>query len=237
MNLFGLSFFLGILSGSAQEVTLTAEEKEEGFELIFDGSSLSGWEQKGNWVVEDGAMSRTKKGGDITYKTRKIPDNFELRFEWKISPGGNSGLYYRPGQYEYQILDNQKHSNGKDPRTTAAALYFCMAPSHDATKPVGEWNTGRIVCKGTVIQHWLNGLKVVHFDYTDPQWKGPVDRLQRVRGADLKDRGANLKLQDHGDSVWYRAIKLRSLTEDVKLDATRVVPQTIPAELLAKDKK
>src|SRR5215212_4075573 len=127
---------------------LTAEEMKAGFELVFNGTDLKGFEHKNNWVVENGAIARKDKGGSLTYKAKKVPDDFELRFEWKVAKGSNSGVYYRPGQYEYQVLDNKVHADGKNPRTSAASLYFCMAPSKDATKPVGEWNTGRIVCKG-----------------------------------------------------------------------------------------
>ena len=73
-------------------------------------------------------------GGSLTYSKRRLPDNFELRCQWKVNKGSNSGVYYRPGQYEYQILDNKVHRDGHNPRTSAASLYFCMAPSHDATK-------------------------------------------------------------------------------------------------------
>jgi hypothetical protein len=210
---------------------LTEEEKQAGFELLFGGTDFQGWEQSGNWVIEDGAMSRADKGGNITYQAKKIPDDFELRFEWKVAKGSNSGVYYRPGQYEYQILDNQNHADGKNPRTSAASLYFCMAPSHDATRPVGQWNTARIICKGTVIQHWLNGQKVIDFDYADPKYAHQVELL-RLRGGNLADRGANLHLQDHGDPVWYRGIKLRALGKDDQLDRTPVTPQTISEEAL-----
>ncbi|MEX1039095.1 MAG: DUF1080 domain-containing protein [Pirellulaceae bacterium] len=203
---------------------LTADEKEQGFELLFNGENLEGWKHSGNWKVAGGVIERTGGGGDLTYEAKKIPDDFELRFHWKVGPGSNSGVYYRPGQYEYQILDNEKHNDGKNPRTSAASLYFCVAPSKDATKPVGQWNTGRIVCQGTVIQHWLNGEKVLHMDYSDPKWAEDVQRL-RVRGAKLADRGANLHLQDHGDPVWYRGIKLRTLDGKEKLDATPVTPE------------
>src|SRR5690242_3154439 len=71
---------------------LTAEEKKAGFELIFDGSDLDGWEHKKNWTIEDGALTRKDRGGDITYKAKKIPDDFELRFEWKVAKGSNSGV-------------------------------------------------------------------------------------------------------------------------------------------------
>jgi hypothetical protein len=158
-----------------------------------------------------------------------VPDDFELRFEWKVGKGSNSGVYYRPGQYEYQVLDNQVHRDGRNPRTSAASLYFCMAPSHDATKPVGEWNVGRVVCKGTVIQHWLNGVKVIDFDYADPKWAAEVEQL-RKRGAKLADRGAHLHLQDHGDPVWYRGIKIRELGPDETLDRSPVTPAVISEE-------
>jgi hypothetical protein len=215
---------------------LTEEEKEAGFELLFNGRDFQGWQQSGNWEIDDGAMFRAKRGGSIRYEARKIPDDFELRFQWKVAPGANSGVYYRPTQYEYQILDNQKHADGKNPRTSAASLYFCMAPSHDATKPPGEWNTGRIVCKGTVIQHWLNGQKVIDFDYADPKDADNVELL-RLRGGDLRARGAYLSLQDHGDPVWYRGIKLRALGPDDQLDRTPVTPQPIPEEVLKEEKK
>jgi len=198
---------------------------EAGFEVLFDGTNFEGWQNKGNWVIEDGAMFRKEKGGGIVYKAKPIPDDFELRFEWKVAKGSNSGVYYRPGQYEYQILDNTDHRDGRNPRTSAASLYFCLEPSRDATRPVGEWNIGRIVCKGTVIQHWLNGEKVIDFDYTDPKYAPNVAMLAK-RGADLAARGAHLHLQDHGDPVWYRNIRMKALGPDDQLDRGNVPPAT-----------
>jgi hypothetical protein len=216
---------------------LTEAELADGFEALFDGKSLDdGWKHGGNWKVEDGVITREGRGGSLVYEAKKIPDDFELRFHWKVAKGSNSGVYYRPGQYEYQILDNSVHADGKNPRTSAASLYFCMAPSHDATKPVGEWNDGRIVCKGTIIQHWLNGKKVIHFDYSDSKWAFNIDMLEK-RGAKLPARGAKLSLQDHGDPVWYRAIKLRSLPADEKLDMKEVVPAKIADEVLEAERK
>src|SRR5260370_4723257 len=196
---------------------LTVKEKTAGFELLFNGTDLKGWEHKDNWVVEDGAIARKRGGGDLTYKAKKIPDDFELRFEWKVAKGSNSGIYYRPGQYEYQILDNKVHGHGRNPRTSAASLYFCMAPSKDATKPVGEWNTGKIVCQGSIIQHWLNGERVLDFDYNSSKWAKEVELL-KIRGGDVKARGDYLHLQDHCDPVWYRAIKLRTIPKDEQID-------------------
>lgn len=222
------------LAGSVNE--LTQAEAAAGFEALFNGRTLDGWKHSGNWKVDGGAIARAGRGGSLVYSTKKIPDDFELRFQWKVARGSNSGVYYRPGQYEYQILDNSVHADGKNPRTSAASLYFCMAPSHDATKPVGEWNEGRIVCKGTIIQHWLNGKKVIHFDYSDSRWAVNVDLLKK-RGASLSARGAHLSLQDHGDPVWYRAIKLRSLSADDRLDLSEVTPEKLSDEVLEAERK
>lgn len=222
--------------GAENPNALTKEEKDAGFELLFNGTSLDGWEQNGNWEVVDGAIARVRKGGSLTYAAKTVPDDFEVRFQWKVAKGSNSGVYYRPGQYEYQILDNGVHHDGRNPRTSAASLYFCIAPSQDATRPVGQWNSARIVCKGTVIQHWLNGEKVIHFDYADPKHADDVERL-RIRGADLAARGGRLFLQDHGDPVWYRGIKMRALGKAESLDPTPVEPQAIPPEVLKAEAK
>ena len=229
--------FLPAIAAVADDANaLSAAERKAGFELLFDGKDLTGWKQSGNWEIEEGAVVRTDKGGNLVYQAKKIPDDFELRFEWKVAKGSNSGVYYRPGQYEYQILDNAVHADGKNPRTSAASLYFCMAPSHDATKPVGQWNSGRIVCRGSVVQHWLNGKKVISFDYADPKWAFNVELL-RQRGGKLAARGAYLSLQDHGDPVWYRGIKLRTLAADDQLDLAEVTPAKIPADVLEAERK
>ena len=234
---FSVAISTSQLSIAENPNSLTQAESVAGFETLFDGSTIGpSWEHKGNWKVENGTITREGQGGSLIYKAKKIPDDFELRFQWKVAKGSNSGVYYRPGQYEYQILDNSVHADGKNPRTSAASLYFCMAPSHDATNPVGEWNEGRVVCKGKIIQHWLNGKKVIHFDYSDSKWEFNVDMLKK-RGAKLPARGALLSLQDHGDPVWYRAIKLRTLPADEKLDMKEVEPAKIADDVLEAERK
>ena len=215
---------------------LSPEENKIGFELLFNGRDLAGWQHSGNWSVSDGTITRAGKGGSLVYQTSKVPDDFELLFDWKVASGSNSGVYYRPGQYEYQILDNEKHVDGRNPRTSAASVYFCMAPCRDATHKPGTWNTGRILCKGSVVQHWLNGEKVIDFDYADRRWKDNVELL-RLRGGDLKARGANLSLQDHGDPVWYRSIRWRSLAATEKLLSENITPQKLSPEVLAAERK
>ena len=216
--------------------SLSKDEKKAGFELAFNGKDLSGWKHSGNWKVEDGVITRSGRGGSLTFTKKKVPDDFELWFQWKVAKGSNSGVYYRPGQYEYQILDNKVHVDGRNPRTSAASLYFCMAPSKDATKPVGEWNEGRVVCKGSVVQHWLNGVKVIDFDYTNEQWAFNVDLLKK-RGADLAARKGSLFLQDHGDPVWYRAIKLRAIPKGEDIGHETVQPAKIEKDVLEAERK
>lgn len=229
---------LAFLPLSAQEPNqLSAKEKELGFRLLFNGQDLQGWEHAGNWVVENGALACPRRGGDITWKVEKVPDDFELRFDWKASKGCNSGVYYRPGQYEYQVLDNVHSHYGKIPRQAAASLFFCMAPSKNIARPHGEWNEGRIVCKGTMIQHWLNGEPVIDFDYTDPRWSRELEVL-RIRGGDLTTRGAYLRLQDHGQPVWFRHLRLRSIPSVEKLiPSPDFKPEPLSAEALYLENK
>ncbi len=220
----------------AKEPTRIASSGGKALENLFDGKTFTGWEQKGNWAVEDGAFYRKSRGGPLTYTAKPVPDDFELRFEWKVSKGCNSGVYYRPAQYEYQVLDNINSPYGENPRQAAASLFFCMAPSKDATRPVGEWNEGRVMCKGTVIQHWLNGEKVIDFDYTDPKWANEVELL-RIRGADLNARGGKLWLQDHGQDVWFRNIQLREIPASEALERSEFTPMPVPPAALEKENK
>jgi len=224
-----------VLSAPAAELNrLSREEQRMGFALLFDGKTFAGWQQKGNWEIEDGALVRKRSGGPITYTVSTVPDDFELRFEWNASKGCNSGVYYRPGQYEYQVLDNANSPYGENPRQSAASLFFCMAPSHDASRPHGEWNEARIVCKGTVIQHWLNGEKVIDFDYTDPRWAREVEIL-RIRGGDLSARGALLWLQDHGQDVSYRNLRWRAIPDQEVITRSAFQPMPIPEAALVKE--
>lgn len=190
---------------------------ERGFSPLCDGRSFAGWQHAGNWVIEDGVFYRKSKGGSLTYTAETVPDDFELRFDWKVSPGCNSGLYYRPGQVEYQVLDNAGSPYGENARQAAASLFFCMAPSKDATRPVGEWNSARVICQGTVIEHWLNGERVLSFDSADPKWKWYVDLLA-IRGGDLSGRGGRLSLQDHGQEVWFRNLRWRRIPESERIE-------------------
>ena len=207
------------------ENTLTSEERSQGWKLLFDGKTTAGWrgyKQQGmpaGWQVVDNALVRTAGGGDII--TTEQYDSFELALEWKISAGGNSGVMYRVSEEgeasyhtgpEVQVLDNHGHRDGKNPLTSAGSCFGLYAPSKDVTKPVGSWNQMRLVVKGNHVEHWLNGDKVVEYELHSPDWK------TRVEGSKFKEwptfgripRG-HIALQEHGNRVEYRNIKIRPL--------------------------
>jgi hypothetical protein len=171
------------------------------------------------WTIGNGVITHTPGGGDII--TVESFANVEIAFDWKISPGGNSGVIYRVGeQYgasfqsgpEYQILDNAGHSDGRTPNTTAAAAPFLYAPSRDATLPVGEWNSAKIVLQGNHVEHWLNGELVVSFEIGSDDWKA---RVANTKFADWSAFGTlpqgHIVLQDHGNPVEYRNFTVRAL--------------------------
>jgi hypothetical protein len=214
--------------------TLTDKEKKEGWDLLFDGKTTKGWRRyKGKgmpekWKVIDGALVLKAKekgsGGDIV--TEDEYDNFELKFDWKVTPGANSGVMYRVSEKygapyetgpEYQVLDNKKHADGRNPKTSAASCYALYAPSKDVTKPVGEWNHGRIVVHGNKVEHWLNDTKVVSYEFGSDDWN---ERVKRSKFKGEKDFGKMKKgyidLQDHGDEIAYRNIKIRALKKEGK---------------------
>ena len=222
---------LPVLALSALQSTpnaLTSEEKKDGFVLLFDGKSISNWRRwKGegvpeSWKVVDGSLSHVAgagSGGDIMSDQQY--GDFELRLEWKIAEGGNSGIMYRASDKydiswytgpECQILDNARHPDGKNPKTSAGSDYALYAPIKDVCKPAGEWNEVRIVAKGKHVEHWLNGTKIAEYEVESPEWK---DLVSKSKFADLPDYGrmpsGHIVLQDHGDTVSFRSIRIRKL--------------------------
>ncbi len=193
---------------------------------LFDGKSLAQWQTgagkpvtKG-WVAEkDGTLHRVERSGDIF--TKEIFDSFELEFEFKLSKGANSGVKYRFGDYggkkigaEYQVLDDAEHPDGKNgPDRHTAALYDVIPPNADRElKPVGEFNKGRVLVVGTHIHHYLNGKLVVDVDLDSEDWKKGHQNSKFKQAADFARNPGRVMLQDHGDEVWYRNIRIRSVT-------------------------
>lgn len=226
----------------------------DGYITIFDGTTLDGWRGyakdhvPGKWSIEDGCLkfsgsgggeAQDGEGGDIIFAHKF--KNFEMEFEWKISKGGNSGIFflaqevkradgngYEPiyiSSPEYQILDNENHPDakmGKDNNRQAASLYDMIPASPQNAKPFGEWNKGSImVFKGTVL-HKQNDVNVVEYHLWTPQW---TDMLQASKFSQEKwpvafdllnnvggeNREGLIGFQDHGDDVWYRNIRVKIL--------------------------
>jgi hypothetical protein len=215
-------------AGTPTESAPAASETDEtGFVSLFDGRSLDGWhlyrkpgEPIVGWEAVDGTIKRTAQGADLI-SDRDYGD-FDLRFEWKISPGGNSGVFYRAGEdeeaaywtgIEYQVLDNDRHPDGKNgPDRHAAAVYGMYPPQGAQTRPVGEWNSGRILARGAHVEHWLNGTKVAEYELWTPEWKARVadTKFKDWPGYGMSKRG-HIGLQDHGDEVSYRNIRIKEL--------------------------
>jgi hypothetical protein len=207
---------------------LTDEERAAGWRLLFDGRTTKGWRRykktrmPDGWVVKDGCLVRVGPGGDIC--TDDEFDNFELQLEWRIAPAGNSGIFFRVSeQYdwpfftgpEFQVLDNAEHADGRSPLTSAGSNYGLHAPVRDVTEPVGFFNQVRIVANGPHVEHWLNGVKIVEYELWSDEWKQLVanSKFKQWPAYGMMRRG-HFVLQDHGDMVWYRNIKVREIPEE-----------------------
>lgn len=217
--------FVSTVHGLAAEPapnTLTDEEKAAGWKLLFDGKSTAGWKnyKKSDvgpgWQIVDGALTRADKGaGDIV--TADSYGAFELSLEYNISKGGNSGIMYHvteegatPWQTgpEVQVQDNKE---GHDPQL-AGWLYQLYKPEVDATKPAGEWNQIRLLITPEKCVHYMNGVKYVEYVKGSKDWDERVakSKFGKFPFFGKPTRGA-ICLQDHGNLVSYRNIKIRVL--------------------------
>jgi hypothetical protein len=205
---------------------LTDQERATGWQLLFDGSTTNGWRgynQTGmpaGWQAVEGTLARVGQGGDII--TTDQFDDFELSYEWKIGPGGNSGVFYRvaeqPGLqvyetgHEMQVLDNAGHADGKSPITSAGSNFALYAPNRDVTRPTGSWNTARIIVRDNHVEHWLNDVKILEFTLGSEDW---TERVRNSKFGSMPRYGreprGHIALQDHGDPVAYRNIRIRLL--------------------------
>lgn len=209
----------------AQEPVLTPAERSAGWRLLFDGRTTAGWRgfrmdsMPRGWQVVDGALTRVARAGDII-TTERFAD-FELVLEWKISRAGNSGIFYRVSEDdstaywsgpEMQVLDDAGHPDGKSRLTAAGSCYGIYPSPAGVVKPAGEWNRVRLVLRGNHVEHWLNGVKVVEYELGSPDWEA---RVKASKFAAHVHYGHNVSgyigLQDHGDRVAYRNIKIRVL--------------------------
>ncbi|MDE2653800.1 MAG: DUF1080 domain-containing protein [Gemmatimonadota bacterium] len=218
----------GSAQGSAQDPPanrLTPEEEADGWKLLFDGS-LDGWrgyrrdDVPAGWQSRDGALMFMPGNRGGTIITVDQFADFELALEWKVSEGGNSGVFYRATEDEIrpywtgpemQVLDNAGHRDGATPETSAGSNYALHAPSEDVTRPVGEWNRARIIVRGAQVEHWMNGVRIVAYELWTDEWRALVQRSKfgEWPGYGMASAG-HIGLQDHGDPVWFRNIKIRT---------------------------
>jgi hypothetical protein len=231
---------------------LTPKERSAGWRLLFDGRTLAGWRGLGydtvptaHWVVVDGTIKKIASGnvprvadgrplvgGDLM--TVDSFADFELSFEWKVTPGANSGVKYNVSEamsiaqggagtgggpthsalgFEYQVLDDDRHEDGKLPTHRSGALYDLIAPNaKKQLRPVGEWNQSRVIFRGNHGEHWLNGQKIVEFELGTARMDSllAASKYKTIPGFGTRRRG-HIVLQDHGDEVYFRAIKVRPL--------------------------
>ena len=217
---------------AAMANTLTDAEKKEGWDLLFDGKSLDAWRGfkmaglPAGWSPRDAAIrfdppAEGTSGQRADLVTKKQYGDFELALEWAVTPGGNSGIMFRVSEdkartyetgAEYQVLDNAGHADGKNPVTSAGSNYALHAPVKDVTRPVGEWNQARLRVEGAHVTHWLNGTKLLEYDLWTPEWKALVEasKFKAMPGYGLEKTG-HIALQDHGNDVRFRNLKIRSL--------------------------
>jgi hypothetical protein len=227
--------------------TLTDDERRAGWRLLFDGKTFDGWRGLGydsvpaaHWKIENGSIRKLADGqvprlpdgqpaagGDLM--TRDTFRDFELKWEWKISRAGNSGVKYNVSEeismanapnhaalgFEYQMLDDSLHEDNKVPSHRTGALYDLIPPNANkgmAIKPVGDWNSSTIIFRGNHGEHWLNGQKVVEFDLGTPTFDALMakSKYRDIKGFAQK-RAGHIVLQDHVDEVFFRNIKLRRL--------------------------
>jgi hypothetical protein len=211
---------------AAESNTLTADEAADGWKLLFDGQSLKGWRSfrtdtpGAGWRVADGVLVNEGKTGDLM--TTGVYGNFELSFEWKISAGGSSGVIYRlalgeAAAYrtgpEYQILDNAGAEDNQRANHLTGAIYDVgPGPARDVTRPVGEWNTSRIVVRAWRVEHWLNGEKLIEFDLASDAGRAAIARSQFREWTKFATMGRGfIALQDGGTPVSFRNLKIRDL--------------------------
>lgn len=220
---------------------LSKKEKKQGWILLFDGKTAEGWRGynmtyfPSGWIIDNGSLkcndsgrgeAGATNGGDIIYSGEKF-SNFDLKIEWKISEGGNSGIFYLGKEVagwkifktcpEMQVLDNERHPDallGENGNRKAGSLYDIIPANPQNAKPAGEWNSVEIICyQGTVV-HKMNGESILEYHLWTPEW---YEMVKTSKFPTLNPDWANIAkegiigLQDHGNDVWFRNIKIRKL--------------------------
>ena len=223
------SLSLASAAAAAAADDLSPAEKAEGWRMLFDGESWEGWRgyrkdappEKG-WVIEDGTLHVKANGGGGDIVTEEIFGDFELSIEFKVASAANSGIIYRVDESlaypwmtgpEFQILDDAASHENQFPSHTVGSVYDLYIAAE--TKPIklaGEWNHARIRISDGIVKHFLNGMKVAQYDMNSEEWTDKIARskFRDMEGFGIQERG-RISLQDHGNDVWFRNIKVRDL--------------------------
>jgi hypothetical protein len=205
---------------------LTAEQRAAGWRPLFDGTSTSAWRGyksqafPAGWRIVNGVL--TKSGAVEDIMTKDQFGNFQLALDWKLSPAGNAGIFYRgTGEYdhiywsapEYQLLDDAGHPDGGSRLTSAGADYGLYASPAGVVKPAGEWNSTLIVANGNTVQHWLNGQKLLEYELGSPDWEAKVKASKFVAYPNYgrAKRGYIAIQGDHEGELSLRNIRVREI--------------------------
>ena len=215
-----------LAAGVSSDVSAQGAAPKAKWHTLFDGKMLDtfrGWRSEGmpeGWHVVDGTL--TKEGGVDDLVTKEQFGNFELEIDWKIGKEGNSGVFYRATREydhiywsgpEYQLLDDANAPDGRSRLTAAGAAYGLYGPPAGVVKPFGEWNKTRIIVNGDHVEHWLNGQKVVEYDFGNPDWKAKVaaSKFSKYPNYGLAKKGYIGIQGDHPGSLELRHIRIREL--------------------------
>lgn len=212
---------------------LTDQEQKDGWKLLFDGTAINGWHNYGGgapgkqWSIDNGTLKFSGKQKTDTIAQDIVTDeefeNFHLKLEWKVDTAANSGIMfyvvedslhkkpYWTGP-EMQVLDNERHPDSKIIKHRAGDLYDLISCSKETVKPAGEWNQAEIKAENGKLDFWLNGENVVSTQMWDDNWNKMIanSKFKEWPGFGTFRKG-RICLQDHGDNVWFRNIKVRKL--------------------------
>ncbi|MEC8695780.1 MAG: DUF1080 domain-containing protein [Pseudomonadota bacterium] len=214
--------------------TVSASEAEpvnsepQAWRTLFDGTSTTGWRRYGSdkpvkgWQAIGGELVRVSRAGDLI--TEQQYSDFELQLEWKVEPGGNSGIFFRADESEryifltapeMQILDDAKHKDGKDTLTSAGANYALHPAPRGVVNAAGEWNHARLKVVGNQVTHWLNHQQIVSYTLGSEDWQRRVANSKFAKWPKYGTlKRGHIGLQDHGDRVAFRNIQIRDLAND-----------------------
>jgi hypothetical protein len=227
----GVFFFVKINSATARMPVRQAQSAADTskWEVLFDGKSVEHWRgfrrqtfPDQNWVVRDGVLQTVEGAEPVDLITRDEYQDFDLELEWRISPGGNSGIMFHVSEDaekpwfsgpEMQLLDDDQHPDGRNPKTSAGSLFDVIAPVNKQLKPVGEWNPARIIVSGRHVEYWLNAVKVVEFDLESDALKALIAESQfRDLQGYAREKTGRIVLQSYKSQVSFRNIKIRRLS-------------------------